>query len=89
MSMMLNRAAVIPVWIVAFTLFAWSGWPMPVAMSMLLLIVGITVPLVIFALWNEPPRAIAAVLPAERSWKTRDNRVGRFNVTRDSESNSS
>jgi len=71
MSMMLNRTAVVPVWIVAFTLFAWSGWPMPVAMTMLLLIVGITVPLVLFTLWREPPPAVAAVLPSERSWKKR------------------
>lgn len=70
MSMIFNRTTIIPVWLVVFALFAWSAWPMPVAMAMLLIIVGVAVPVIIFMLWQEAPPTIAAVLNrAEQSEK--------------------
>jgi uncharacterized YccA/Bax inhibitor family protein len=70
MSMIFSRTAIIPVWLVVFALFAWSSWPMPVAMASLLIIVGVAVPGIIFMLWQEAPPTIAAVLNrAEQSGK--------------------
>ena len=70
MSMIFSRTTIIPVWLVVFALFAWSAWPMPVAMAMLLIIVGVAVPVIVFMLWQEAPPTIAAVLNrAEQSDK--------------------
>jgi hypothetical protein len=55
MSIRFSRTPIILVWLVVFTLFAWSGWPMPVDMAMLTLIVGAAVPVIIFTLWKETP----------------------------------
>lgn len=73
MLMIFNRTAIIPVWLVVFALFAWSAWPMPVAMAMLLLIVGFSVPVITFMLWKDAPLSVAAVLHhAEESGKRQE-----------------
>jgi uncharacterized YccA/Bax inhibitor family protein len=72
MSMLFSRTPIIVVWLVVFTLFAWSRWPMPVALAMLMLIVGAAVPVMIFMLWKETPPTIAVVLHhVEESGKRR------------------
>jgi hypothetical protein len=58
MSMLFSRSAIIPVWFVVFALFALSGWPMPLGMAVLLALVGVAVPVVIFAVLKE--RALSA-----------------------------
>lgn len=73
MLMIFSRTAIIPVWLVVFALFAWSAWPMPVAMAMLLLIVGFSVPVITFMLWKDAPPSVAAVLHhAEESGKRQE-----------------
>ena len=72
MSMLFSRTPIIVVWLAVFTLFTWSRWPMPVAMAMLMLVVGAAVPVIIFMLWKETPPTVAAVLHhAEESGKLR------------------
>jgi uncharacterized YccA/Bax inhibitor family protein len=64
MSIRFSRTPIILVWLVVFTLFAWSGWPMPVDMAMLTLIVGAAVPVIIFILSKEtPPSRRGAAAP--------------------------
>jgi uncharacterized YccA/Bax inhibitor family protein len=62
MSRIFTRTAIIPLWLVVYALFAWSAWPMPVAMAMLMLIVGAAVPVIIFMLWQETPNTVPAAL---------------------------
>ena len=62
MSMLFSRTAIIPVWLVAFALFALYRWPMPVATAVLLLIVGVAGPVILFILWNERTPTVAEVL---------------------------
>jgi len=72
MSRIFTRTAIIPLWLVVYALFAWSAWPMPVAMAMLMLVVGAAVPVIIFMLWKETPPTIAVVLHhVEESGKRR------------------
>jgi hypothetical protein len=62
MSMLFSRTPIIVVWLAVFTLFTWLRWPMPVAMAMLMLVVGAAVPVMIFMLWKETPNTVPAAL---------------------------
>jgi hypothetical protein len=82
MSMFFSRTAVIPVWFVVFALFALSAWPMPLAMGVLLLIVGIAVPVIILILRNDAPATVAAVLPHVGASAKSDAKFVRFTPAR-------
>ena len=55
MAMCFSRTAIVPVWLIVFGLFAWSGGPMPVAMAVLTLVVALAVPVILLILWKESP----------------------------------
>jgi predicted membrane metal-binding protein len=61
MSSLFSRTAIIPVWFIAFGLFAWSGGPMPVAMAVLMVVVALSVPVLILILWKEWPLTVAEI----------------------------
>lgn len=62
MSMLFSRTVVIPVWLVAFGLFALLGPPMSVAASVLLLTLGLLGPAIVLMLWKQPSPTVAEVL---------------------------
>jgi len=70
MLKVINRNAIIPVWLLVFGLIVLSRSPMPVATTLLLLIVGLAVPAIILILWKEPSRTVAEVLHHAHSSRT-------------------
>ena len=61
-SVLIQRKALIPAWIVAFGLIAVFGDPISPSMRALLLFVGVVGPAIIGGLWREPPQTVAEVL---------------------------
>jgi hypothetical protein len=63
MSKLFSLKALVPIWLVAFGLFAIFKSPMTFANSVLLLIVALVVPAVVtILLWKDRPSTVAEVL---------------------------
>ena len=58
MSMLFRRKVIMPVWVMAFGLFALLG-PATVIAGTFLLAVGVVVPAIMLLLWKEPFPAVA------------------------------
>ena len=72
MSTLYTRNTIIPVWLVAFGLFAGFGPLVTLGTSVLLVAVGVVVPVIILFVWQAPPPKVAEVLyRAEMTPKTR------------------
>jgi hypothetical protein len=61
MSMLFNRTAIIPAWLVVFGLLALFESPMTFATGVVLLLVGGVALTVMLVLWTELPRTIVAM----------------------------
>jgi hypothetical protein len=61
MSLLFNRTAIVPVWLVVFGLFALFESPMTFATGVVLLLVGGVALTIMLVLWKELPPTIAAM----------------------------